>query len=128
MRTRGLLSCKKPSLAPRAAWADPSFWLYTAALAPDPTTDASALAARRDAILDALAVDGIEGRPIWTPLHRTQLYGSAPRLGGAVADDLFARGFSLPSSSSLSEADQDRVISALRRAVGASARSAAGIG
>jgi dTDP-4-amino-4,6-dideoxygalactose transaminase len=111
--------------APRAPWADPSFWLYTAAVAPDPSADPAVLAARRDAILDVLAADGIEARPIWTPLHRTRLYGPAARLGGAVADDLFARGFSLPSSSSLSEADQDRVIAALRRAVGASAQSTA---
>ena len=113
--------------APRAAWAEPSFWLYTAALAPDRSEGAGALAARRDAILDALAADGIEARPIWTPLHRTQLYASAARLGGDVADDLFARGFSLPSSSSLSEADQDRVIDGLRRALEGQREGTAGV-
>jgi dTDP-4-amino-4,6-dideoxygalactose transaminase len=93
--------------APRASWADPSFWLYSARL--DPTrTDL-----QRDALLDGLAERAIEARPLWTPLHLTELYGSARRIGGAVAEDIFRSAFSLPSSSSLSAADQDRVIHAL---------------
>jgi dTDP-4-amino-4,6-dideoxygalactose transaminase len=97
--------------APRAAWADPSFWLYTAAL------DADRAAIGRDAAIDALASRAIEARPIWTPLHRTRLYADAPRLGGAVADAIFASAFSLPSSSSLGQDDQARVIDVLRGAV-----------
>ena len=34
-------------------------------------------------------------------------------LGGAVADDLFARGLSLPCSTDLTDADQQRVIDAV---------------
>ena len=98
--------------APRAAWADPSFWLYTAALGD------GAEAAQRDAVLDALGASGIEARPIWTPLHRTRLYGSALRLGGAVGDAIAAAAFNLPSSSSLAPAAQTRVITALAREAG----------
>jgi dTDP-4-amino-4,6-dideoxygalactose transaminase len=98
-------------LAPRATWADPSFWLYTAALAPD-----QARVGRDDAI-DALAGRAIEARPIWTPLHRTRLYSDAPRLGGAVADAIFASALSLPSSSNLGHDDQARVVDVLRDAL-----------
>lgn len=93
--------------ARRAPWADPSFWLYSALLAPE-------LAERRDPLLEALGDERIEARPIWTPLHRTRLYADAPRLGsGAVADGLFARGLSLPSSSTLTPDAQGRVTKVL---------------
>ena len=98
--------------APRAAWADPSFWLYTAALeAPDP--------GRRDRILAGLAEAGIEARPIWRPIHQTRRYVDATRLGGTVADGVFDAAFCLPSSSSLTEADQERVTAVLRSVVAA---------
>jgi dTDP-4-amino-4,6-dideoxygalactose transaminase len=96
--------------APRATWADPSFWLYTARLAaPD--------AAVRDRVLDALAARAIDARPIWTPIHALAPYRDAPRLGGAVAEGIFAAALSLPSSSSLAPTDQDRVVEALHAAI-----------
>lgn len=97
--------------APRASWADPSFWLYTAAVHPE------AGGPDRDALLAALAAAGIEGRPIWTPLHRTRLWEDAPRIGGSVADGVFEVAFSLPSSSSLDEARRRRVTDALGKAL-----------
>jgi dTDP-4-amino-4,6-dideoxygalactose transaminase len=93
--------------APRAPWADPSFWLYTARLDPE----VSAL--DRDALLDALAAVGIEGRPIWTPVHLMPLYSATPRLGGSVAEAIFRSAVSLPSSSNLDAARQARVTGAL---------------
>lgn len=97
--------------APRAPWADPSFWLYTAAVA-----DGSP-AGTRDRLIAALATRNIEARPIWTPLHRTQLYADAPRIGGSVAEAIFEQTFSLPSSSSLEAHDQARVVRALADAL-----------
>jgi dTDP-4-amino-4,6-dideoxygalactose transaminase len=100
--------------APRAAWADPSFWLYTASLAErSPVT--------RDELIAALATAGIESRPMWTPLHRTRVWRDAPRLGGAIAESLFDVGFSLPSSSNLDDARRGRVVAGLRSALGARA-------
>lgn len=96
--------------APRAPWADPSFWLYTAALeTPDPSA--------RDQILGGLAAVGIEARPIWRPIHQTRRYADADRLGGAVADRVFDAAVCLPSSSSLTDAQQDRVTDALSGAL-----------
>ena len=94
--------------APRAPWADPSFWLYTASI------DRGQTGLSRDELLDALAADGIDARPIWTPLHRMALFADAPRLGGAVSDAIFDAAISLPSSSGLTTAAQGRVVAALR--------------
>jgi dTDP-4-amino-4,6-dideoxygalactose transaminase len=93
--------------APRPSWADPSFWLYTAMLEqPD--------LARRDRIIAGIGEGDIEARPIWTPIHRTRLYADAARLGGDTAESIFAGAFCLPSSSSLTDDDRERVIGCLR--------------
>jgi dTDP-4-amino-4,6-dideoxygalactose transaminase len=93
--------------APRAAWADPSFWLYTARLDPDIAPFG------RDDLMDGLAERGIEARPLWTPVHTMPLYADAARLGGSVAERIFAEAISLPSSSSLDPPSQARVTDAL---------------
>lgn len=59
----------------------------------------------------------IEARPVWRPMHRQPLFASAERIGGHVADDLHQRGLCLPSSSSLSLSQQQRVIDVLRAAL-----------
>jgi aminotransferase in exopolysaccharide biosynthesis len=89
-----------PGVTPpvRAPWAAPTHWL------------SSILVDDRDALIERLRAAGVEARPLWTPLHTLPMYQRAPRLGGAVAERLFAHGVSLPSSVSLSAADQQRVI------------------
>jgi pyridoxal phosphate-dependent aminotransferase EpsN len=52
----------------------------------------------------------VEARPVWRPMHTQPLYRGCECIGGAVAEDLHRRGICLPSSSSLSEADQAFVI------------------
>lgn len=85
-------------------------WLSTFLL------DEKAFGARRDDVLDALAAENIEGRPVWKPMHVQPLYASAARVGGSVAEDLFQRGLCLPSSSSLTAEDQECVIAIVRNA------------
>jgi len=64
-----------------------------------------------------LREEGIESRPMWTPLHRMAPYRGCPVLGGgAVAAELADRGLCLPSSASLTEADQARVVAVVRAA------------
>lgn len=72
----------------------------------------------RDAVLAALEADNIEARPLWKPLHCQPLYRDAERVGGAVAEDLFARGLCLPSGSSMTEEELQRVVRIVRRAFG----------
>ena len=93
---------------PRAPWASPSFWLYTCRLAPT-----FAGGKDRTALMRYLDAEKIQARPIWTPLHAAPMYAGCDRLGGEVADTLFAECLSLPCSANLSEQDQDRVIRAV---------------
>lgn len=58
----------------------------------------------------------IESRPVWRPMHLQPLFTGCEVVGGAVAEDLNARGICLPSSSSLTEADQDFVIETVLKA------------
>jgi pyridoxal phosphate-dependent aminotransferase EpsN len=47
-------------------------------------------------------------------MHLQPLHAGAECYGGVVAEDLFARGICLPSSSSLTPEEQDRVVSVVR--------------
>jgi pyridoxal phosphate-dependent aminotransferase EpsN len=76
--------------------------------------DPAALGATRDDLLAALAAADVEARPVWKPMHLQPIYAGCEVIGGRVGDDLYARGICLPSSSSLTEADQDRVIEIVR--------------
>ena len=70
----------------------------------------------RDELIALLDAADIETRPVWKPMHLQPLYESAACWGGAVGEDLFRRGICLPSSSSLSSAEQTYVIDRVRAA------------
>ncbi len=57
-----------------------------------------------------LAAAGIEARRTWKPLHTQPAFAGAEMIGGGVCEDLFARGVALPSGTTMSDEDQDRVI------------------
>lgn len=105
-------------LMPQAPWGLHTNWLSCFLV------DDRALGCTRDALIRALASEDIEARPVWKPMHLQPLYAGARRFGGEVAEDLFTRGICLPSSSSLTDEEQGRVVAALRGAV-ARARGAA---
>jgi pyridoxal phosphate-dependent aminotransferase EpsN len=94
---------------PQAPWGLHTNWLSCFVI------DEAKLAVSRDAIIRALAAEEIEARPVWKPMHMQPLFADAPRHGGAVAEDLFRRGICLPSSSSLTDEEQARVIRVIRR-------------
>ncbi len=100
------------SLMPQASYGLHTNWLSVFLV------DETKLGASRDQIIAALAREDIESRPVWKPMHLQPLFARAQRFGGEVAEDLFRRGLCLPSSSSLSADEQDRVISIVRSAVG----------
>ena len=62
----------------------------------------------------ALEAENIEARPLWKPMHLQPLYRACEMHGGEVAEDLFRRGLCLPSGSSLSEGDVERIAAAIR--------------
>jgi pyridoxal phosphate-dependent aminotransferase EpsN len=61
-------------------------------------------------------------------MHLQPLYSACERFGGTVTEELHAYGICLPSSSSLAEEDQFRVINIIRGAVGATPLSRLGSG
>jgi len=97
---------------PEAAWGTHTRWLTTLTINPQQ------LGVDRETVRQSLDAAGIEARPVWKPMHLQPLYAGYPITGGAVAGDLFARGLCLPSGSNLSEADLERVVTAIRRAAG----------
>ena len=57
----------------------------------------------------ALEAANIEARPVWKPMHLQPVFRDAPVINDRVAEILFANGLCLPSGSSLTDADIDRV-------------------
>jgi pyridoxal phosphate-dependent aminotransferase EpsN len=62
-----------------------------------------------ETVRKALEKDDIEARPVWKPMHLQPVFSSFPCYGGGVGKTLFEKGLCLPSGSSLSEADRERV-------------------
>jgi dTDP-4-amino-4,6-dideoxygalactose transaminase len=58
----------------------------------------------------AMAAEHIEARPMWKPMHRQPVFSCHRVRGGRVADKIFRRGLCLPSGSTLSEHDRNRVV------------------
>lgn len=61
----------------------------------------------------ALAVKNIESRPLWKPMHMQPVFAGARGEINGVAEDLFARGLTLPSGSALSLEQRSRTLSAI---------------
>lgn len=64
-------------------------------------------------IIDALAKEDIESRPVWKPLHLQPLYNRCayyPHDVESISDKIFQSGICLPSGSGMAESEQDRVI------------------
>jgi dTDP-4-amino-4,6-dideoxygalactose transaminase len=67
-------------------------------------------------LIEFLKHANVESRPVWKPMHTQPLYKNAEAVGGAVAEDINARGICFPSSSSLSLEDQQFIIERIREA------------
>lgn len=89
---------------------EPNCWLSCALVDPEVAgTDPQRLCAE-------LAAVGVEARRTWKPLHLQPAFRGASVLGGAVSEELFARGVALPSGSRMGQAEVDRVVGAVRAA------------
>jgi perosamine synthetase len=94
-----------------ADWARSAWWLFT--ILADGARD----------LIRALAEEGVQSRPLWQPMHRSVPHAGSFSMPAPVADRLFERGISLPSSVSLSAGDQRRVCEILRARATAPANS-----
>ncbi len=78
------------------------------------TIDPGLFGATREDVRVALEAENIEARPVWKPMHLQPVFRDCRTVGGAVAAELFDKGLCLPSGSSLSAADRDRVVAIVR--------------
>ena len=98
---------------PEASWGRSTRWLTCLTLDPD------AFGADRTDVIERLAEENIEARPVWKPMHRQPVFEAFDCVGGGVAEDLFEKGLCLPSGSSLNVEELDRVAGLVRDACGA---------
>lgn len=77
--------------------------------------DPARFGATREDIRLALDAENIEARPVWKPMHLQPVFRDCRCYGGAVSAHLFDNGLCLPSGSSLSATDRERVVDVIRK-------------
>lgn len=102
---------------PACPWGESACWFSGALLSPRAAVRATAIRAR-------LRADGIDARPFWKPMHFQKPYAAAPREPTPIADALWTRILTLPSSVGLTDDDRARVIDRTIEAVAAEVPSA----
>jgi pyridoxal phosphate-dependent aminotransferase EpsN len=95
--------------APEAPWGTHARWLTTC------TIDPAAFGATREDVRLALEAENIEARPVWKPMHTQPVFSQFERVGGGTAERLFQNGLCLPSGSSLTQDELERVCSVIRK-------------
>ncbi len=75
--------------------------------------DPGAFGASREDIRRHLESLDIEARPVWKPMHLQPVFRQCRTVGGDVAAAIFETGLCLPSGSSLSQEDRQKVIEAV---------------
>lgn len=99
---------------PEASYGRATRWLTAMTLDPEATSTTP------EALVHALTEANIEARPVWKPMHLQPLlrhYSYYPHMDtpqGSVSDQLFATGICLPSGSSLTLEQQNRVIDCIQ--------------
>ena len=89
--------------------------------------------ADRETVRLSLEGDNIESRPVWKPMHRQPVFRvnglssrektsadtlsawNVRKVGGEVADDLFAKGLCLPCGTAMSDQDLERVVHIIKK-------------
>ena len=89
---------------PEAAYGRSNCWLTCI------TIDPHRFGATRETLRQQLELANIESRPVWKPMHLQPAFKGCRVRGGAVSERLFERGLCLPSGSSLTPKDRERVV------------------
>lgn len=63
----------------------------------------------RESLRLAFESANIECRPLWKPMHLQPVFSNYPYYGNNVAEDLFEKGLCLPSGSSLTKEEKDKI-------------------
>ena len=98
------------TLNPYPDCCEPNFWLTCLLIDEGCNTEPYA-------IMDKLAEENVESRPIWKPMHLQPVFEKHDFISAEdkpVADDIFHRGLCLPSDIKMTEAEQDEIIEIIR--------------
>jgi dTDP-4-amino-4,6-dideoxygalactose transaminase len=90
---------------PEASYNRANRWLTVALI------DAAEFGIDREELRIILESNNIESRPVWKPMHMQPVFRGLRVVGGRVAEDLFRHGLCLPSGTSMTDDDVDRVAS-----------------
>lgn len=94
---------------PQASYGQSNCWLTCLLI------DPQRFGATREQLQSALEAENIESRRVWKPLHLQPVFAECRVRGGSVAQRISERGLCLPSGSSLSEQDRQRIITIVRQ-------------
>jgi dTDP-4-amino-4,6-dideoxygalactose transaminase len=120
MYSRSLGELPGIEFMPEAEYGRSNRWLTVILITPEE------FGADRETVRLALDAENIEARPVWKPMHLQPVFKlraeskelkskeegqyEARMVGGAVSEDLFRRGLCLPSGTSMTQEDLERVI------------------
>ncbi|MFN0253053.1 MAG: DegT/DnrJ/EryC1/StrS family aminotransferase [Kofleriaceae bacterium] len=93
------------------SWAKNVYWMYSVVFRPRGGE-------RRDQLLDHLRKEGVDTRTMFCPMNMQPFLKAQPgfrEIACPVAENLWANGFYLPSSSSVSEADVVKIAGAVKQ-------------
>jgi len=76
--------------------------------------DPSQSGTTREDIRLHLEKDNIETRPLWKPMHMQPIFTDSPYYGSGISEALFQNGLCLPSGSSLTTEDLEKVVSKIK--------------
>ena len=65
-------------------------------------------------LIDALEAENMEARPVWYPMHLQKVFEGCRAVGGEVAERIHQQGVCLPSGTSMSNSDVDRICDVIR--------------
>lgn len=106
-RYHGALSARSAvSFMPEPSDRRSTRWLTCVALDQD-------FAIRPAEVIEACKAAAIEMRPLWKPMHMQPVFGESRFVGPGLCERLFATGLCLPSGTTMSNDQQDRVITIL---------------
>lgn len=98
------------TMNPYLSESNPNFWLSCMTI--DEECDVKFMD-----ILQRLAEENVECRPIWKPMHMQPVFAENDFIAVSekpVSEDIFARGLCLPSDIKMTEEEQDRVIELIK--------------
>nr|WP_283244198.1 DegT/DnrJ/EryC1/StrS family aminotransferase [Luoshenia tenuis] len=97
------------TMNPSLSCSEPNYWLSCILLNQDCNVSPIAL-------MDRLADENIEARPIWKPMHLQPLYAHSDyiSIGDEVGSDVFSRGLCLPSDIKMTQEEQEKIMEIIR--------------